>query len=115
MRPQKIGPVSVVSGSATSAIVVSYRSKNGTFNIGVQATFTGSGATGTVQVTMDDPDDFASISAWESGALWSAANSSLSGVSPGVFSGTITSNCFGVRLSISGANTTAVQLTVLQD
>jgi len=116
MRPQITTLVSTDTGDTSEGIVTSYRSKNGTFNIGAQVKISTGAAT--VQVTMDNPDDFAKVHgvtpSWDADATWTTANSGLSGLTASA-SGTITSNCFGVRL-ISGSDTdfTAV-LTVLQD
>ncbi len=118
--PQRAIFTSLAAGATTPGIVVSYRGKNATFNAGVQVSID-SGVTlpsSTIEVTMDDPADFAKLRgttpSWDADAKW-APIIPLTAVSDS-FAATITSNCYGIRLlNASSSNVTSGALTVLQD
>lgn len=115
-RPQTITVASLAASTPTNGIKTSYRGKNATFNIGVQAEWT-TDSIAAIEITMSDPANFTSDTAWNAGAIWTGItdNPLASLVSESSIAGTITANCFGVRFANAAGAITALTLTVLQD
>jgi len=114
MRPQTLTLASLAADTPTDGVKTSYRGKNATFNIGVQAKWAAASATH-IEITMSDPADFANDAAWNAGAIWTSITDNPLATTTAELAGTITANCFGVRFANDTGAITALTFIVLQD